>query len=370
MLKKKNLIFFLPNFSKGGAANSIIRLCEKLDKNRYNIYIISVGKNLYKKRINKFCKKIYELKLKRTIFSFFYIRKIILQLIKNNNQTLFISNINYANVLSVIFLRNIRNLKIILIERTSINELDIYYSIKDFFKKKIIKILMIIFYKKADKIIANSNTVAKSLQSLVKKRVLFVYPPSIERVYNYKKLNFNNQKCLKIITTGRLAVEKNLETIMLSLKYLNFSNFKLLIFGDGPERSKLINFTRVNKLNNKIKFYKHTDQLGKFYRSSDLFVNSSHFEGFPNSVVEAINYNLPVLSSRSGGGIQEILMNGKAGTFFNCEDYLGLARKINLFKKKSYSFYKKAKLAKKNINKFTLKSNLENYNYIFNSLLE
>jgi hypothetical protein len=36
MLKKKNLLFFLPNFSRGGAANSIIRLCEKLDKNRYN----------------------------------------------------------------------------------------------------------------------------------------------------------------------------------------------------------------------------------------------------------------------------------------------------------------------------------------------
>jgi hypothetical protein len=45
MLIKKNLIFFLPNFSKGGAANSIIRLCEKLDQKKYNIYIISIGKN-------------------------------------------------------------------------------------------------------------------------------------------------------------------------------------------------------------------------------------------------------------------------------------------------------------------------------------
>ena len=57
-------------------------------------------------------------------------------------------------------------------------------------------------------------------------------------------------------------------------------------------------------------------------------MNSSHFEGFPNSIVEAINYNLPVFSSRSGGGVQEILLNGKAGTFFNSEDYLELARKI------------------------------------------
>ena len=38
MLIKKNLVFFLPNFSKGGAANSIIKLCEKLDKKKYDIY--------------------------------------------------------------------------------------------------------------------------------------------------------------------------------------------------------------------------------------------------------------------------------------------------------------------------------------------
>ena len=96
MLIKKNLIFFLPNFSKGGAANSIIKLCEGLDKKKYNIYIISIGKNSYKNRIKKFCKKIYELNFKKTIFSFFHIRKIVIQIIAKNKKTLFISNINFV----------------------------------------------------------------------------------------------------------------------------------------------------------------------------------------------------------------------------------------------------------------------------------
>ena len=87
MLIKKNLIFFLPNFSKGGAANSIIRLCEKLDQKKYNIYIISIGKNSYKNRINKYCKKIYELNFKKTIFSFFHIRNIVTQIISKNKDT-------------------------------------------------------------------------------------------------------------------------------------------------------------------------------------------------------------------------------------------------------------------------------------------
>ena len=369
MLIKKNLIFFLPNFSKGGAANSIIRLCEGLDKKKYNIYIISIGKNSYKNRIKKFCKKIYELNFKKTIFSFFYIRKIVIQIMAKNKKTLFISNINYANVLSVIFLRNIENLKIILVERTSLNELDICFSIKDFFKKKIIKILMIILYKKADKIIANSKTVAKLLKNLINAKTLYIYPPSVEKVYEYKKLKFNKKKCLRILTTGRLAKEKNLKIIILSLKYLNFDNFKLSILGSGPEKNELLNFVINNKLQHKVKLFPHTDSLDRFYKNSDLFINSSHFEGFPNSVVEAINYNLPVICSRSGGGIQEILMNGRLGTFFDTNNYLSLSKKINIFRNNPDLFHKKLKLAKSNIRKFTLENNLAFYNQIFSSLL-
>jgi len=368
MSKKRNLIFFLPNFSKGGAANSIVRLCEKLDINKNNIYIISVGKNSYKKRISKFCKKIYELNFKKTIFSFFLIKKIVTQLISKNKKTIFISNINYANVLTVIFLRNIKNLKIVLIERTSINELQVYFSQKDFFKKKIIKLLMIFFYKKADAIIANSKTVAKSLEKLINKKIFFIYPPSIDEVNNYRKPNYNKKKCLRILTVGRLAVEKNLKTIILSLKYLNFSDFSLFILGNGPEKSKLINLLKVNKLHNKVKFFSHRDNLVKFYKNSDLFINSSYFEGFPNSVVEAINYNLPVICSRSGGGIQEILMNGRAGFFFKNNDYLDLSKKINIFREKPKIFYNKLKLAIINIKKFTLTNNLIAYNKLFNSL--
>ena len=52
----------------------------------------------------------------------------------------------------------------------------------------------------------------------------------------------------------------------------------------------------------------------KYLIKSDLYINSSYFEGFPNSIVEAINTNLPIISSQSHGGINDILLNGKAGT--------------------------------------------------------
>ena len=86
-----------------------------------------------------------------------------------------------------------------------------------------------------------------------------------------------------------------------------------------------------------------------------MYVNSSYFEGFPNSVVEAINFGLPIISSQSYGGINEILLNGKCGTIFKNGDSVDLANKIQNFYNNPKKFFLKTKLAKRNIKRFTLK---------------
>ena len=57
-----NLIFFLPTFNYGGAGNSIYRLCKNLDKRKYKINVISIGKCDYKKKLKSFCENVFELK--------------------------------------------------------------------------------------------------------------------------------------------------------------------------------------------------------------------------------------------------------------------------------------------------------------------
>ena len=118
----------------------------------------------------------------------------------------------------------------------------------------------------------------------------------------------------------------------------------------------------------KVTFFHQTENLRKYYKSSHLFINSSYFEGFPNSVIEAINYNLPVLCSRSGGGIQDIFCNNKFGNFFNANDYYGLSRLIEKFSENPTKFYLNLEKVKKRIAIFTLKNNINLYNKLFNSL--
>ena len=84
MFNKINLIFFLPNFSFGGAGNSITRLCSSLNQTNYNIFLISLGKNFYKDIFKK-KKNIHfiEIKSSKVIFSFFQIKKIVENIIFN-----------------------------------------------------------------------------------------------------------------------------------------------------------------------------------------------------------------------------------------------------------------------------------------------
>ena len=50
---KKNLIFFMSDFSSGGAGNSISKLCLNLPSKEYSISIISLGKCDYSKILKK-----------------------------------------------------------------------------------------------------------------------------------------------------------------------------------------------------------------------------------------------------------------------------------------------------------------------------
>ena len=64
---------------------------------------------------------------------------------------------------------------------------------------------------------------------------------------------------------------------------------------------------------NKVNFRSFNKNISKFLRKSDLYLNSSYFEGFPNAIIEALSHKVPVLATDSYGGIHDILMNQRYG---------------------------------------------------------
>ena len=182
-----NLIFFLPSFSLHGAGNSTFRLCKNLNKKRYKISIISIGKNFQKSKLQKIGCRVYEIKSKSVFRAMFTILPLVKKIYDHKmNKNIFISAHHHANVFSIIFLRSLKNLKIIGIERTDISELLIFDNLLTYTKNLLIYSLVKIYYKKADLIISNSKSGKKDLIKLCKTKVINIPSPSFTGMYKKK----------------------------------------------------------------------------------------------------------------------------------------------------------------------------------------
>ena len=65
--------------------------------------------------------------------------------------------------------------------------------------------------------------------------------------------------------------------------------------------------------------------LMPFYKQADMLVISSISEGFPNVLLEAINYEIPIIST-SVGQIPFVLTDGKDGFLYEAGDTEKLIR--------------------------------------------
>jgi len=353
----------------GGAGNSIFRLCKGLPKKKFNISIICLKNCPYDREFRKIGIKVYKINSNKTFFAMSKVLNITKLLIcKKYKKNIFISNIHYTNILSLIFLRNLNNLKIVLVERTPLMELSIYFGFIDFIKKNIIKSLIYLLYNLSDTIVCNSANISKHFKNKYKLNTKTIFPPSIINSFRSSKKIYKKNKTLIIVTVCRLTKEKGLDVLFQALSLLNFKNYKLLIAGKGIEKLKLKLLSKKLNISSKIKYFGFLKDVKPILKLSNLYVNTSYFEGFPNSVVEAINHGIPVICSQSHGGINEILLNGKCGTIFDNGNSFELANKIEEYYNNPKEYFSKTKLAKKNIKRFTLRKNILDYENLFNKL--
>ena len=367
MKRKIILIIFLPNFTVSGAGRSTFKMIEGLDKKKFLIKIICFGKCEYKK---KFQKKIdiYELKSKRIIYNIPKILNIV-KLIKKRSKRqkiIFVSSHHYANIVCFFVKRILREIKTIGIERTAIKELRTFFSYTDLIKKNILMLLIKLIYPFIDKIVTNCKYVQNEINKFSPKNTLTIYPPSfIKSEKNIKKIDG-----LRILMVGRLYKEKGIDLALKALS--NFSHdFVLTIVGKGPEKNRLIYLSKKlfgKNYKKKIKFAGHHFNLKKFYLKSNLFLNTSHFEGFSNAIIDAMNHNIPVIASNCAGGNQEILGKGKYGLIFKSKNEGDLRVKIYKFINNKKLFFDKAKKAKGKLDKYSLKKSVNNYSRLFENI--
>lgn len=129
-----------------------------------------------------------------------------------------------------------------------------------------------------------------------------------------------------ILAVGRLSEEKDLFTLVRAFALVSKNiNTKLIILGEGPLRAELTILINSLGLHESIILPGFVTNPSPWYRSADLFVISSKWEGFGNVIVEALEYGIPIVSTDCPSGPAEILDNGKYGKLVPVGDVDALA---------------------------------------------
>ncbi len=127
-------------------------------------------------------------------------------------------------------------------------------------------------------------------------------------------------------TVGRLYYQKDPITLIKSFKIINdqFPNTKLIIVGDGPLEQVCIKLIDKLGLKSKIDLAGYQKNSKAFYKMFDIFMLSSHYEGLPYALLEAMSMGIPSVGT-DVVGIKDLIFNGRTGYLSKEEDYKGLA---------------------------------------------
>jgi glycosyltransferase involved in cell wall biosynthesis len=133
---------------------------------------------------------------------------------------------------------------------------------------------------------------------------------------------------LRLVTVGRLQAPKDAVTLIRALAALRERPFEALLVGDGPDRPAVEEEIRLLGLEPAVELAGERNDVPELLATADLFVLSSHSEGLPLSILEAMAAGLPVVASNVGG-VPEAVVDGDTGLLVPPSDPQSLAAAID-----------------------------------------
>ena len=101
---------------------------------------------------------------------------------------------------------------------------------------------------------------------------------------------------------------------------------KLLMIGDGPERSKAESLSRELNIGQDVRFLGKLEAVEEVLSVADLFIMPSEKESFGLAALEAMACEVPVISSDTGG-LPELNIQGETGFLSAVGDVEDMTRK-------------------------------------------
>ena len=340
MIKKIKLLFVINSLAKGGAERVFSNIANNLNFLQYDVTVIVFNRfeNEYSLNSNI---SILNLNVKRSLFGVHKLFKAISSL----RPDIVYSTIGQTNIivgLMIPILKKITPNTLFFMRETSVPSMNNKFSQ---YPAMLLKCLIKVAYPQFDKIIVQGENMKKDLINNfeIKSESLQIVKNPV--LFTEKRLFINklSSEIKIIITIGNLTKIKGYDRLLEIIYELSLNSkikFEYWILGEGNERGTIESTILKLGLRDIVKLQGQVSNVSDYLKRADLLIQGSYYEGFPNSIIEANIYGLPVVAFDVLGGTSEIIKEGFNGFLVNDNDKLKFVEKVLLALE--YSFDREA----------------------------
>lgn len=149
----------------------------------------------------------------------------------------------------------------------------------------------------------------------------------IPNAANFIAEKYSDCTAKRVIAVGRLDYQKSFDRLIQVWEKVHqqMPDWRLDIFGQGEWKEMLQGMIDERVLQNTVRLNDPTRNIGKEYSESSMLVMSSHYEGFPMVMIEAMACGLPAVCFDFKCGPRDIIVEGENGLIVHDGDIEALA---------------------------------------------
>ena len=304
-MRKKKIMFYISSLAKGGAQRVILNLTESLLGKEHKVTIVTtaIAENEYElpQGAGRIISDIQENEITSSRITNLKNRFMKLRNIwKSEQPDVVISFIGKNNFMAIL---TAWGLDIPVVTSVRGDPKEEYYS-------KMTKFLAKTLMGKATGIVLQTQDAREYFPKWMHKKAIILdnplNPEFIEEYYVGERSN-------EIVSVGRIDSNKNQKLIIDAFCQIaeEFPDMKLVLYGDGEDREKLLAYIQSNPYKERILMPGAVNNVKERIRKAKLFVLSSNTEGMPNALMEALALGIPSISTDCPCGGPKMLMDGK-----------------------------------------------------------
>lgn len=292
------VLFVLASTRVGGAEKYLSTLASELAKHNVAVDLLSLTKNDSKEHISTDCfGNVEELTLSRSLLSI----PAVIRRIKKSKYDAVLSSVTHVNLAVLLAQLFAFDPPHIVVRETNVLT-KTYLGTGSILRQSLWRLLFRL-YRRAGVVVAQSEFMRDELMALgISQSQIAVIgnhidPPALNNVA--RPLCFVQVGSLNDVKNNRLAIE--------ALAEVRDSDATLTLVGTGENEHDLRELGRKLGLADRLIFCGHVSDVESVLVKHKIYLQTSHYDSFPNSVLEAIGCGLYVIAADAPGAIREIV---------------------------------------------------------------